>query len=625
MDNALVYARFDIVCLLVMMIITLETVKLRSKLPLQNLYLRLMVFAVMLVTSDMMYELVSGGAVPGGVGGLYIFNGIYFVASTMIGYTWFVYTQAIVKMSFYDIVPVKIAIAIPALASCMASIFSYRTKWIFYFDENGLYCRGEYNWVSMVIPAAYFAFAILCSIITFCRKKTEKNKRVMASVAVFVLFPLLSIGLQAVFVGVPIVCIGSMLGMLWVFINNITAEREAIVAENMVADAKSQFFASMSHEIRTPINAVLGMNTMILRESTEPQVIGYARVVESSGKMLLSTVNDILDFSKAESGKLVLVCNEYETADLVRDLMHMIKNRADDKGLKFVAELEEIIPSKLYGDDVRIRQVITNLLTNAVKYTDRGTVTLRMHYRNVDEKHIRLQVAVADTGRGIKPENMDSLFSPYARMDENKNRKVEGTGLGMSIVKTLLDLMNSELKVESVYGEGSTFSFEIIQEVRDRQPMGSFEKIMSEESASASIVTKQFVAPNAKILTVDDTVVNLVVFKELLKKTRMKIDTATSGEEAIAKIKAATYDIIFLDHMMPGMDGIECLKIIREQALVSKDTPIIVLTANVISGYREMFLEAGFTNFLAKPIDVKELDRLLREYLPKEMINEIGE
>lgn len=623
MSIGLVYGRFDLLCVITMLMITVRTIFLRNKLFHQNMYLRLMAFAMLLVVSDMLYEYTIAGMINMPESWLYLWNSLYFVASVMIGYTWFVYTQVITGMKLIENISVRMVLLTPAVFTCAAALISYWTKWVFYFDEAREYHRGPGNWLVIVVPTVYFLAAVAIALGLFIRKRTRKTGKNLKTVLSFAIFPIASVAIQIVYVGLPVVCVGSMLGMMWVFINIITNEREILTAENMVADAKSQFFASMSHEIRTPINAVLGMNTMIMRESSESQIVSYAKVIENSGKMLLSTVNDILDFSKAESGKLQLVCIEYATADMIRDLMQMIKVRADDRGLKLKTDIEEILPSKLYGDDVRLKQIIMNLLTNAVKYTDRGSVTLKIHYRNVDEQHVRLLVAVSDTGKGIKPEDMEALFSPYARVEESKNRKIEGTGLGMSIVKTLLTLMDSELKVESIYGEGSTFSFEVLQEVRDRTPMGSYEKIMTDEAEVAKATARQIVAPEARILTVDDTIVNLVVLKELLKKTQIKIDTATSGAEALQKVAREKYDLIFMDHMMPGMDGIECLQCMRSTGTVSKDIPIIVLTANVVAGYREMFMDAGFTDFLAKPVDVRELDKMLVQYLPRDKMTQL--
>ena len=620
MDFGVTYAGYDILCMIIMAIITSMTLQMKGKLKHQRTYLALMTFALFLVLGDFVYNLAMGGILPIGIPGMYVANSVYFISSMMIAYMWVLYIARYLKISELERIWVKAIIFFPAEAVSFMSIVSFRTGWIFTLAEDGTYYRGPLNWISMLVPAVYFILAIVLAIINYVKHKSPENKEIVKDGFAFASFPGVALSIQYFLVGFPAICIGALLGMLYVFLHNIVSEREQLFAEQKVAEAKSEFFASMSHEIRTPINAVLGMNTMIMRETTEPQIAGYAQIIENSGKMLLSTINDILDFSKAESGKLELVYAEYGTADVIRDLILMIKTKAEDKGLHFNLDIEKIIPSRLYGDEVRIKQIIINLLTNAVKYTSRGSVTLHISYRNVSEGNIKLCVAVEDTGKGIKPEAINELFSPYVRFNEQENRNIEGTGLGLSIVRMLLKLMDSELKVESEYGKGSIFSFEVSQGVRDRTPIGPVEQILEKPKQQATVTRESFVAPDVKILSVDDTVVNLTVFKQLLKNTKVQIDTATSGMEALVKVRQNQYDMIFLDHMMPGMDGIETLERIREDKLVSEETPIIIFTANVVSGYREMFMEAGFTDFLPKPVEIRELESMMVKYLPEDKV-----
>ena len=380
--------------------------------------------------------------------------------------------------------------------------------------------------------------------------------------------------------------------------------------------AKSAFLANMSHEIRTPINAILGMDEMILRESEEKDILGYAENIESAGRSLLSIINDILDLSKIEEGRMEILPVQYDLSSLVNDLANMTRERAASKGLRFVMRVDESIPHILVGDEIRIRECALNLLTNAVKYTEKGLVTLDVSYEKLDEDHIVLHISVADTGIGMKPESLELLFEPFTRIDELRNRNIEGSGLGMAITKQLLDLMDSQLDVESVYGEGSTFSFALVQPVARWEPIGSFGS-RYETNAPHRLYHELFHAPEARILVVDDTPVNLSVFCGLLKRTKMKIDTADSGAHALEKAAAQRYDVIFIDHMMPEMDGIETLRRLRALPEL-KDVPCVALTANAISGAREMYLQNGFSDYLSKPVDGYKLEKLLLNFLPAE-------
>ena len=379
--------------------------------------------------------------------------------------------------------------------------------------------------------------------------------------------------------------------------------------------AKNDFLANMSHEIRTPINAVLGMNEMIMRESGEKNIVEYAANIQSSGRTLLSIINDILDFSKIESGNMEIVPVTYDVSSLINDITNMVRIRAEKKNLGFICEIDKNIPSELYGDDVRIRQVITNILTNAVKYTPQGYVRLKMNVLGVNEGVVRLGVSVTDTGIGIKEEDMDKLFASFQRLDQKKNRSIEGTGLGMSIVQRLLTMMGSELKVSSVYGTGSTFSFEIEQSIVNPEPIGDFEQRFKAAAASHTAETALRTAPEAVVLVVDDNETNLLVAKSLLKRTKVKLDTAASGADCIKLLKVKRYDIVFLDHMMPEMDGIETLKKIKEEKL-AEGTCFIALTANAIHGARQAYLDAGFDDYLSKPFTGVDIEKCLFGHIP---------
>ena len=401
------------------------------------------------------------------------------------------------------------------------------------------------------------------------------------------------------------------------YLNELREQRRIADEANK---AKSAFLANMSHEIRTPINAILGMDEMILRESTEQETISYASDIESAGKTLLSIINDILDISKIEEGKMEIFLERYDLSSLVGDLINMTRPRAEGKGLRFEVRVDENIPHLLLGDEVRIRQCALNFLSNSVKYTEDGSVTLRVGYEKLDESKIMLKFSVSDTGIGMKEEDMDRLFTPFARIEEKRNRNIQGTGLGMSITNQLLELMGSHPDVKSVYGEGSTFSFSVEQPVIDWEPIGPIAKRYGAVTPRKSY-REMFHAPEAHILVVDDTPMNLTVIQGLLKRTRIQIDTAVMGKEALTMVANQRYDVIFIDHMMPEMDGIETLHELKKLPGTG-DIPCIALTANTVSGAREMYLDAGFSDYLAKPVDGRRLEKLLLEYLPPEKVYE---
>ena len=387
------------------------------------------------------------------------------------------------------------------------------------------------------------------------------------------------------------------------------------------SDAKGRFLANMSHEIRTPINAVLGMDTMILRETKESQIKEYALDIQNAGQSLLALINDILDLSKIESGKLELIEEEYDFSSLIHDIMNMISTKAENKGLAVHLSIENQLPSRLWGDDVRLRQVLINLMNNAVKYTEQGSVTLSVQGQsNLEANTISLTFHVTDTGIGIKEEDISKLFAEFERIEEQRNRNIEGTGLGMSITTQLLELMGSRLQVESVYSKGSDFYFTLEQKIINAEPIGNLEERIRRQAKEYSYKT-MLTAPEAYVLVVDDNAMNRRVFKNLLKETLIQIDEAGSGMECLALARQKHYDLIFLDHMMPDMDGIETLhRLMEDSTSVCSSTPVIALTANAITGAKEMYLSEGFHSFLSKPINPEKLEKLLLDLLPEDKI-----
>ena len=397
--------------------------------------------------------------------------------------------------------------------------------------------------------------------------------------------------------------------------------QDARQSAEAVSQAKGDFLAHMSHEIRTPINAILGMDEMILRESRDEQTLRYAEDIRKAGNTLLGLINDILDFSKIEAGKTEIIPVDYQLSSVLNDLSSMIEPRVSEKGLSFTVKVDPSIPEYLRGDEIRIKQIVMNLLTNAVKYTKQGTVTLSAeHERNGDD--VYLTIHVRDTGVGIKKEDIDKLFIAFERIEEERNRSIEGTGLGITITQRLLRLMGSRLEVDSVYGEGSDFWFTLKQKMVKNTPIGDFSAAAGKSDSSRREYHESFTAPEAWVLVVDDTEMNLVVFRNLLKKTKMHIDTALGGDAAIHLAEQYKYDLIFLDHRMPDKDGIETLQELRtDSGGLNRDTPAVCLTANAISGMREFYISSGFCEYLTKPIDPVRLETMIVELLPDALVH----
>ncbi len=427
-------------------------------------------------------------------------------------------------------------------------------------------------------------------------------------------------------VAVSVIVVGFLIfTMVW-FLNRLfesereRAREEARRAEELTR-SQNRFFSSMSHEIRTPINSILGLNELILRnENTSDDIIRDAGGIQGAGKLLLALINDILDFSKIEAGSMDIVPVDYNVGDMLSEVVNMIWLKAHEKGLGFEVNIDPQVPTVLYGDEVRIKQLIINLLNNAVKYTKNGYVELRIENNAIDEDTTELAISVADTGMGIKKEDIPYLFDAFKRVDEGKNRHIEGTGLGLSIVKQLIELMGGTIHVDSVYGEGSTFTCVVKQGITNKNEIGEL-NIHNQQMVKRSNYTSAFLAPEVSILIVDDNEMNIEVEKRLLEDTDMRIDTALSGKEALDMCQKNHYDAIFMDHLMPQMDGIECLEKIRDQAGgLNKNTPVIVLTANAGSENRELYNEAGFDGYLVKPVSAESMEQMLIKHVSGDRI-----
>lgn len=430
---------------------------------------------------------------------------------------------------------------------------------------------------------------------------------------------------------ITIIVVSCFIGVL-LKVQTMTYDRERQLAEEQkeeiekIAHSKDAFFANMSHEIRTPINTIIGLNEMILREDISDEIAENAMNIQNASKMLLTIINDILDLSKLESGKMEIVPVQYEISSMFSDLVNLIWIRAHQKELEFKVDIDPEIPSMLFGDEVRIKQVITNMLTNAVKYTEKGAVTLTAKGERVAADEILLRISVEDTGMGIRKENLDNLFGSFRRMDERDNRNIEGTGLGLNISKQLIEMMGGKISVDSVYHKGSVFTIEVKQKIVNVRPIGVINFAAKKQMNRRIRYKQSFMAPDARVLVVDDNDMNRMVAVKLLRGTKIQVETVESGKECLKKTAEGFYHVILMDHMMPDMDGEETMKAVRAQNKgYCQKTPVIALTANVMTNAEQIYRDMGFDGYLAKPINSALLEASLLKYLPPELIEYTGE
>lgn len=510
-----------------------------------------------------------------------------------------------------------------ALATIVLLVILF-TRLDFWREGRLVYSYGMGTKVLYCYAAFGMIFAFLYTIVN--GKNVTRQKRL--SLHIFFTLQGITAVIQFFYPSVLLVSIGASLSIIFMYfslenpdmalIDELNLQRQKADSANQ---AKAEFLAHMSHEIRTPINAILGMNEMILRECTDSEIINYASQIQNAGTSLLAIVNDILDFSKIESGKVEILPLEYGTASLFHDLIVLTKLRAESKHLKLCASISPEIPSKLFGDEIRIKQIVTNFLSNAVKYTKEGSITVTATSEPAGEHSIKLIIKVTDTGIGIRKEDIPKLFTSFERLDYKQNRHIEGTGLGMAISKQLVTAMHGEITVESQYQKGSTFTAIIPQAIIDDTPIGNLGQRFEQLQKKPKGEGVNFTAQNASVLIVDDNAVNIAVVSGLLKKTKVSITSATSGEECLSLVKQQHFDIIFMDHLMPSMDGVQTLANMKSMPdNLCQTTPVIVLTANAVSGAKEMYLSSGFTDYLSKPVDPMKLETLLLEYLPADFI-----
>ncbi len=402
--------------------------------------------------------------------------------------------------------------------------------------------------------------------------------------------------------------------------NRFSEEQKRKIIE--LNETQNHFFSSMSHEIRTPINTIIGLNEMTLREENlSDEVIENAINIQGASRILLSLINDILDMSKIESGQMAIVNMPYDTGAMLSEIVNMIWSSAKKKGLSLHVNVDPALPAVMNGDEVRIKQILINILSNAVKYTNEGDITLSVMCRKKDNDTVIVTYSVEDTGIGIRKESIPHLFSAFRRMDEDKNRYIEGTGLGLSIVKQLVDLMGGEITVDSIYTKGSKFVITLEQSVEDYSEIGEINLEADRTGKKRKSYQKSFEAPKARILVVDDNEVNLLVVKKLLRQTGIKVDTVQSGQECLKETMRISYDLIFMDHLMPGMDGVECLHAIRTQTTgLNRETPIIALTANAGSDMVAMYEREGFDDCLLKPVDGESIEKTVIKHLPAQLV-----
>lgn len=567
----------------------------------------------------------------------FLINSCCFIAGAVCSYAIVQYIKIYVAQKAHGILSVKksiVGIVVLIVYSLMFVINAFY-PFIFTFDELGNYVRVGIYPIVYIVPMSFVVFS------NFYIFKNRKYLTLgqMFAMLIYTIFMITGTALQ--FFVFPDVFLSYFFSALAILSMTFTLEtpdyinlmktmvelNDAKEEAESATKAKDSFLANMSHEIRTPLNSILGLDEIIIRESSDEKTLLHAKRIKSAGNTLLAIINDILDLSKIESGKMELVNVEYATARVIEDVSNMTRIKANDKNLSLKINISEDFPSRLYGDEVRIRQVMLNLVNNAIKYTQKGGIVVDVAYSIIksDEPSkrdiVKITAKVKDTGIGIRQEDMHLLFESFRRLDEKKNRHFEGTGLGLALTKQFVELMGGTVEVESVYGKGSTFTVNIEQECVDGTGIGNLQMARIIAVEEEKEYEPKLYAPKARVLVVDDNEMNLQVFAELLSITQIDVDAAESGTECIELCKKKEYDVIFMDRMMPEMNGIETLQNLRGEDLIG-DTPVIMLTADAIIGSREKYMAFGFEDYMTKPVRYENLEKLLFTYLPKSKVQE---
>ena len=542
---------------------------------------------------------------------------MYFMSSGVLIVSYTYYLLAYLEMGINNAVGVMSGIfgIIQILLAVLSPFMGQHL--IFYIGEDHAYHRGDMFLLSQLTAVIVY----IMQVVLLVRMRRKLRREEVLFLTSYIILPVTGELMQVIFYEIALLNVSATLALLLIFINVQSSQELRIEKTEALGRAKTEFIANMSHEIRTPINAILGMNEIILRESGEENIQEYSENIKSASKKLLGIINDILDFSKIESQKMEIIPAPYRLSSLLFDLHNLISERAEKKGLELRFHVAPDMPDNLLGDEMRLNQIAVNLLTNAVKYTQEGFVECSVGYVEQDNG-ILMRMEVKDSGIGIRKSDMGRLFTSFQRVDEKRNRSIEGTGLGLSIVKQLVGLMGGELSVSSHYGMGSSFVVWIPQSVLSDEPIGDFKKCIRRRVSEQDSRGGTWIAPGAKILAVDDNQMNLKVLQGLMKRTQIQLDLVEGGEEALMRVQENHYDLILLDHRMPHMDGIETLQIMVEKNFLGS-VPVIALTANAVSGAREMYIQNGFQDYLSKPISGDTLEEMLKRWLPDEKIQQI--
>lgn len=558
-----------------------------------------------------------------------VLNEIYFFADIILEYYFVIYCVCAArgKIDKPYIKTAAYSVVILCIIFLFANIF---TGWVFYFDENG-YQHGPVYLIVHIVPIAVIIITSVIMLFNFRKFNKKQRLSIILYIIVLVSGPIVQLMFPNVLFVLFTISIGLMLLMfametpdyqaLTRTMNELRKTRdeaeEAMAAAQNASRAKTYFLSSISHEIRTPINAILGYNEMMLRDTDKKETAQYCVNIQSAGKTLLSMISDMMDYTEIETGSINLEKSDYSTVSMITDVTIFGRYFADKKDIELRVKVDPTMPKELHGDSARITRIFCNLLSNAVKYTDFGHVDIIIRWELESISEGWLYAEVTDTGIGMHDKDLANITSAFQRADKKRNQNIQGLGLGLTIVTKLLAMMNSTLDIRSEYGKGTTVSFRLKQEIVDSTPLGEMDLMAHKPEKIA--MRPGFTAPDARLLAVDDNIMNLELYRGILKETKIQIDTAVNGVEALELISQYKYDLIILDHMMPIMDGMETLKTIKKQNLCS-DVPILVITANVVSGEKSAYLNAGFDAFLSKPVSSRQLLDAVRKYLPENLI-----